>query len=171
MGGGILCNRRRNFFYTKAYPQIFLTDNFGILVLLSLPIFDQWGTLLAFILWRIKSKSNPKMSCPYNKEILAWQNQFLKVHVFEIHIQVFHIKVHYSNLKKNRTKGSKCTCITCKRYLLQWHLDLIYESWPKGIPLRLFHWEAFQPVISFPSNIERKAFKKKTQQKQQNLIL
>lgn len=62
------------FFYTKAYPQIFLTDNFGILVLLSLPIFDQWGTLLAFILWRIKSKSNPKMSCPYNKKILAWQN-------------------------------------------------------------------------------------------------
>lgn len=62
-----------------ALPQNSLTDNFGILVLLSLPIFDQWGTLLAFILWRIKSKSNPKMSCPYNEEILTWQNHFLKV--------------------------------------------------------------------------------------------
>lgn len=41
------------------------------------------------------------------------------------------------------------------RNLPQWHLGLIYESWPKGIPLRLFHWEAFQPVISFPLNSKR----------------
>lgn len=129
-----------------------LTDNFGILVLLSLPIFDQWGTLLAFILCRIKSKSNPKMSCPYNKGNLAWQNQFLKVHICEI--QVSHIKVHYSNLKKNHTRGGKC--IT--KNLPQWHLGLIYESWLKGIPLMLSHWEAFQPVISFPSNSKIKAF-------------
>lgn len=140
-----------------ALPQNSLTDNFGILVLLSLPIFDQWGTLLAFILWRIKSKSNPKMSCPYNEEILTWQNHFLKV-LPNICIQVSHIKVHYSNLKKYHTEGK---CIT--RNLPQWHLGLIYESWPKEIPLKLFHWEAFQPLISFPSNIERKSFKKKQQ--------
>lgn len=53
------------------------------------------------------------------------------------------------------------------RNLLQWHLDLIYESWLKGIPLKLFHWEAFQPVISFPRNSTREAFIFK----QQNLIL
>lgn len=94
------------------------------------------------------------MSCPYNKKILAWQNSENSPLWITLHVKVSYIKVHYSNSKKSDTKRGYC--IT--RNLLQWHLGLTYESWPKGIPLRLFHWEAFQPVISFPSNSTRKAF-------------
>ena len=46
------------------YNRLILTDNFGMTDLLSRPIFDQCGILLALILCSNTSRSKPNISCP-----------------------------------------------------------------------------------------------------------
>ena len=80
------------------YNRLILTDNFGMTDLLSRPIFDQCGILLALILCSNTSRSKPKISCPCKVNM----PQFF---IAEIQNSFFHTNHHVGLIATNLVLG------------------------------------------------------------------